>query len=436
VSSLRTWRQFAKRFASIVVAVVVTGAMADIILLPGVASAGQVSSRSITISSSVPSATSVTYAVSFKPTSTATIGGIVVDFCSDSPLIGSTTCAYPSSFTMGSTPSVSGLAGFSTSTGSWVTTNSLQGGAASSNTQVLLYTNTTAQTPTGTSTAITFNITGVTNPSTTGSFYARILTFDTSAHTTAQYTASGTTRASSFANMLDYGGVALSTVTNINITSKVYETLSFCIYLAGGTACTTAPNLTLGDPTTGALSSASVYADDGTGNNTQSGAAYQIATNDGSGVVVTMTGTTLCRPGGTCTTGASAYTISSEYTYNSNTNTEVALVAGSEAFGMCADTTSGNGGLAASAPYNDTTNNCHNLASVTTNNVYSGASKFGFYDVATSGGTNSAGGSTVLTSTGAVSTYTGQFDFAATIAAATEAGIYTTSLNLVATGTF
>lgn len=436
MSSLKTWRQLAKRVASIIVAVVLTGAMADIILLPGIASAGQVSSRSITISSSVPSATSVTYAVSFKPTSTATIGGIVVDFCSDSPLIGSTTCAYPSSFTMGSTPSVSGLAGFSTSTGSWVTTNSLQGGASSGQTQTLLYTNTTAQTPTGTSTAITFNITGVTNPSTTGSFYARILTFDTSAHAVSQYTASGTTRASSFANMLDYGGVALSTVTNINITSKVYETLSFCVYLAGGTACTTAPNLTLGDPTTGALSTSSVYADDGTGNNTQSAAAYQIATNAGSGVAVTMTGTTLCRPGGTCTTGANAYTIPSEYTYNSNTNTAVALVAGSAAFGMCADTTGGNGGLAASAPYNDSINSCHNLSAATTNNVYTGTSKFGFDDSTGADGTNSAAGSTLLTSTGAISTYTGQIDFAAAISATTVAGIYTTALNLVATGTF
>jgi hypothetical protein len=92
--------------------------------------------------------------------------------------------------------------------------------------------------------------------------------------------------------------------------------------------------------------------------------------------------------------------------------------------------------LAASAPYNDTTNSCHNLSGATTNNVYSGASKFGFYDVASAGGTNSAGGSTLLTSTGAVSTYTGQMDFAAAIAATTVAGIYTTSLNLVATGTF
>src|SRR5579883_2514811 len=156
---------------------------------------GQVQSRFIQLSNSTPSGTSVTYNVSFKPTSTSTVGGIVVDFCADSPIIFSGTCTFPTSFTLGTSVSVSGLAGFSTSTGSWVTTNSLQCGAAASNFQVLLYTNTTAQTPTGTSTPISFQITGVTNPSTTGTFYARIYTFDTSAHTTAGYTCpTGTTR--------------------------------------------------------------------------------------------------------------------------------------------------------------------------------------------------------------------------------------------------
>src|ERR1017187_9683329 len=233
------------RFVSLMVVLVVTGAMADVILLPAVASAGQVSTRSITITSSTPSATGVTYTVSFKPTTSTSVGGIVVDFCGDSPLIGSATCTYPAGFTMGATPSVTITSGIGAG-GTWVTTNSLQGGAAGGATQVLQYTNTTAQAVTG-GTAVIFTINNVTNTSSTGTFYARILTFDTSAHATAQYTAVGTARLSTFANLLDYGGIALSTVTNINITSKVFETLSFCVYLSGGTACTTAPNLTLGD---------------------------------------------------------------------------------------------------------------------------------------------------------------------------------------------
>jgi len=61
--------------------------------------------------------------------------------------------------------------------------------------------------------------------------------------------------------------------------------------------------LILGDPTTGALSFSNTYAN--------SNAQYTIATNAGSGVNITMTGTTLCRSvGSNCLTGASAYTIS------------------------------------------------------------------------------------------------------------------------------
>jgi hypothetical protein len=175
----------------------------------------------------------------------------------------------------------------------------------------------------------------------------------------------------------------------------------------------------LGDPTTGALSTANAYVN----NNAQ----YTLGTNAGGGVGVTMTGTTLCRPGGTCTTGANAFTISAIG------NTAAAKSIGSEQFGMCADTTGATGGLAASVPYSDTINACHTGL---TTGTYSGSSQFGFNDASSAGGTNNAAGSTLLTSTGAVSSYTGTFAFLGDIAATTEAGLYTTSLNLVATGTF
>jgi hypothetical protein len=101
---------------------------------------------------------------------------------------------------------------------------------------------------------------------------------------------------------------------------------------------------------------------------------------------------------------------------------------------MCVDTTGGNGGLVANAPYADATNSCH--GQTTTSNVYSGTSLFGFNDATTLGGTNNASGSTVMHSTGPVSSYTGYMMFLADIANTTEAGIYTTSLNMVATSTF
>jgi hypothetical protein len=214
---------------------------------------------------------------------------------------------------------------------------------------------------------------------------------------------------------VDTGGVALSTAANIAITSKVFETLSFCVFQ---TACGTAPALTLGDPTTGALSTSNAY--------DNSAAQYTLATNAGTGVGVSMTGTTLCRStGANCLTGASQYTISALTTAH-------ALTTGSEQFGMCADTTGATGGLAAQSPYADTANNCHSLGT----GIYAGSSLFGFNDAASANGTNNAAGSLLLQSTGAVTSYTGTFAFLGDIAATTEAGIYTTSLNLVATGTF
>src|SRR5438034_1320712 len=77
------------------------------LLVPALANkvaAGQVTSRSIQMSDSTVSASSVSYLVSFKPTVTSNIGGIVVDFCSgaSTPIVGDTTCTYPAGFTMGS----------------------------------------------------------------------------------------------------------------------------------------------------------------------------------------------------------------------------------------------------------------------------------------------------------------------------------------------
>jgi hypothetical protein len=127
-------------------------------------------------------------------------------------------------------------------------------------------------------------------------------------------------------------------------------------------------------------------------------------------------------------TGAQAFTISAIG------NTAAVSAVGTEQFGMCVDTTGVVGTLAAVAPYNDATaNNCHTAIST---GVYAGSSKFGFNDSASAGGTNNAAGSQIMASTADIPTYTGTFAFLGNIAATTEAGIYTTSLNLVATGTF
>jgi hypothetical protein len=370
-------------------------------LLPAKAGAtGQLTSRSITLGSSAAS-TVTTYKLTFTPVTTTQ--ELIVDFCANDPLV-SDTCT----FAAGTVPtvasgSVSSSAGTAVSVGSGSPLHTVK---------------VTGLTMTGGSpfTITLSTTTGITNPTTATSFYARVLTFGTG--NAAGYTPANTSgNTPTTGTFVDAGGIALSTAANISITSKVFETLAFCVFQ---TSCGTPPALTLGDATTGALSVSAAAVN----NNAQ----YTLSTNAGSGVGVTMTGTTLCRPGGTCTTGANAFTISAVG------NTAAAKSIGSEQFGMCADTTGATGSLAATAPYNDTINACH--TGLTTSSTYAGTSQFGFNDAASAGGTNNAAGSSLLTSSGAVSSYTGTFAFLGDIAATTEAGLYTTSLNLVATGTF
>ena len=396
-------------------------AIVNLIHVPSVSAGGQVTSRKITLNNSSPSATSVTYAVSFNPTSAGSVGGITVDFCANDPVVGDTSCTLPTGFTLGTAITTGGNpTGFSTSTGSWVTTSSQQCAAAASNFQVFKFTNATAQTETGSGTPITFTITSPTNPSTNVSFYARIITFDTKTNADVNFCSSPTVRPATFTGQVDYGGVALSTTQNIAITAKVFETLSFCVFQI---SCGTPASLALGDATTGALSTITAY--------TNINAKYTLATNAQSGVSVQMFGQTLCRNAvlsfANCPTGASNQTISA-------IGTPAALVStpGSEQFGMCVNAISG---TTAQAPYDDTGtgNNC--TTGIATN-TYAGTSKFGFIDTSAANGTNNASGSTVLTSSGAITSASSQFAFAANIASTTEAGIYQANLNMVATGTF
>ncbi len=391
---LVAFRQSAKRlilgFTAIVITLTGSG-----LLLPQSAGAtgGQVTGRSILLSSSAPSATTVTYTVNFTTSSSGaeTHPDVIIDFCSNDPIIGDSCTATAGTDTPNFT---------SAAASGWTLTTIGSGRGVKLTTSTLSFSNSTPITP--------IVITGVTNPSNTAGFYGRILTYATGG--------AGANTSASPGSYVDYGGIALSTTANILITAKVFESLAFCVFQ---TTCGTQANLTLGDPTTG-LSSAQAY--------DNSAANYTIATNAQGGVNVTMTGTTLCRSAtpANCNTGTSSI-----YTITSVGATPLVRSPGSEQFGMCVDIT-GATGLTVGTSYIDAINNCHSLGT----GVYAGTSKFGFNDSTSSGGTNNAAGSQVLSSTTPVTSYTGVFTFLGDIASTTEAGIYTTSLNMVATGTF
>ena len=378
---------------------------------------GELEPRSITMSSSAPGATGVTYTANFTAATTGTVSGMVVDFCANDPIPGDT-CTTGSGSLTGLTITTSDTTSL---TGTWAATSSTA-------TRAVLTCSATCPAVTAGSTVITITMTGITNPtpaSYPGSFYARIFTFATAAGATG-YTS---TSPSAGAPVVDQGGDALSTAQTINVQAKVFETLAFCVYT---TACGTAPAAHLGTSTNEALSTANTYG--------SSAVQYQLGTNAQHGVTVTMTGTTLCSAltltYATCEGAAPAPTIAAIG------STAAAAVKGTAQFGMCADVSLFGGSVVPASTYkgDSGTNAC---ASLTEGTAYTPGtspllttSQFGFNDANAAGGTNFAGGSTVVSSTGPVATNTGYLTFIANITSTTPSGIYNASLNLVATANF
>lgn len=180
-----------------------TGAMAMAVALvlalfaSAIASAAQVTERSIALSSSSVKATGVTYTVNFTPAAAAT--AFVVDFCSDTPVVGQP-CAAPVGFTavgVGTAP-----AGFTVTPGV---------------SKIVAAGTLTAATP------VSVALAGVTNPDAAGPLYARIVTYDTPTNAAA-YTSTdlGT-------GNVDEGGVAMSITPTVAVTGSVLESMTFCV---------------------------------------------------------------------------------------------------------------------------------------------------------------------------------------------------------------
>lgn len=180
-------------------------------VLPAFASAAQLTSRSMLMSTSVASDTA-NYAITFTPASTTPVDMDIL-FCDNTPLSGNT-CTAPTGF------SLSGVTVSGDSATYDATDSSNPGG--SSNNEVGL------KTVALTSGANTITLTGVTNPSTANhTFYVRIETFDTALHAEAEYTADG---ASAETGLVDNGSVAAATSSSIGVTAAVLESMTFCVY--------------------------------------------------------------------------------------------------------------------------------------------------------------------------------------------------------------
>lgn len=364
--------------------------------MQNVSAAGQVSERSITMSTSAASATGVTYSVSFKAATSTSTAAVLVDFCSSSPIIGDA-CGAPAGLDLNVTAAT--LANVSANMISPV--EDIVTFAASPGTLLFSFTGFSPSV----GDVMSFDITGVDNPSTTNtSFYARVVTYDSL--TDAQgYTAANPDVVGAH---IDDGGIALSTANQITITAKVQERLTFCVFTNSPANCAAATGsaIALGDDN-GILDYSAAHAN--------SNAGFIASTNATNGVDIYMKGTTL-------TSGANTITAVSP---------AVNSAIGTEQFGMCADT-DGAGAFSIDAAYVPTTGDCGAIATSSTATPYTGLEEF-FLDTTA---TASASGDLLASSAGASQPTEGTLAFLGNIDLVTEAGIYTSTMTFIATGTF
>lgn len=390
---------------------------------PGRADAAQLSSRSIKLSDSGASGTSitsgvgsgsnVTYRVGF--TSTTTAKSLVIDFCAESPIIADT-CTAPTGMNAASaaTTAVTGNIGAS----GWTIT-------ASASQLKLASDGTTNDITPG---AQVFDIIPVVNPSTVGTFYARIYTY-------ANNTWGTYSSATSVGTYLDYGGIALSTTSTITITARVQETLTFCVTSADPSLWTTtndcSDTVVAANPpavTLGHFSGPTRILDAQTvDNNTP--IYSQLSTNATNGAVINIRNSNLTC-GGLSADGGATCAIPAHNSGSGAGATAMAIGStGGAQFGMFVSNgvagVNGVGTLTPSAAYHDAAH-----TTIPTDLWYG-------MDTTTSGNnTISTFGSTLATAAAPLYRINTTYVFAATAALTTPAGIYTANMSMIATGTF
>lgn len=345
----------------------------------------QVTHRSIMMSSTQPSATDVAYTVNFTTvTANQTVGSVVVEFCSNSPILGDT-CSHPTS----PTP-------FLDTNYATLSVNNISGNIpglavdtvhSTSNRVVLVPTGAPlANVANG---AVSFTLgngttNGITNPASIATFYARVMTFTNT---------TGSDGGDEDNNSTDAGGVAISTANQLHVTAKVQEALLFCVY-TGATCADGGIDVTLGDQN-GVLASTTTTYD--------ANANFDVSSNAVSGVSVHMQGSTL-KSGASFTIDPAGASCIPDPTSSST-----------EMFGIRMLTLGA--GVTSTAPYNCAANNHA-------------------FDASTTSGISSQFGQEIAKTSGATDITSSTVEFAAKSANTSEAGVYTTNLTLIATATY
>jgi hypothetical protein len=420
-----------KAFAVLQAAILAAAALLPAVLLHDSAQGAQLVGRRIDMSATQTSEGSgrdggdsfgqdVTYTVRFELASTHTnIEGIVVDFCSDSPITGDVCTG------------ANGI-GFNTNEGTLAIANQVGISGftldAATDLDTVILTNATGNNLSST-TVVSFDLgttaaaDGLTNPTSPGSFYARILTY-TDSTVAAAYTS---TVPGAF---VDDGGIALSVANELTVTARVQEVLQFCI--GTETASTYAPLDASDDCGDVAGTALSLGVVDSNGISTTSNIAVpndgvaMVRTNAISGVVMYYKAEQNTSSGKLKIAGQACNgTNFDDPCFNSVGGTRAAITSGTENFGVALKNRSTTGGGNTNAVSCDTEYRGDGTAGCTgavAGNNYAWLDTGAFDTIASSGGP--------------VDDELVEIEFAATASPTTPTGLYTVTANFVATATF
>ncbi len=347
------------------------------------------------------------YTVEFEVSTGGNLGGIAITFCADSPVIGDPECVAPTGFDL--TAALDNLdAGDVDLTGYQIAvSNHASSGGSGDNTAVV---SSVAPASVSAGETVSLDLLGVTNPSDNGTFFARIYTYEEANHALGY----DLENPSEEGDVVDAGGVALSTAETIDITFMVQERITFCVF----TNELSAP----GDyQTCSGTSAGAVVMGDDNGflsvdePSISKDTKYNIATNASAGATIRVRGNTLA---------------SGSAMIDPIGSTAAGSVPGTEQFGLCTylHPNSLSGGLVPSSPYNHA--DCVNTVAGQGSGNDAGA-QFAFDDT----GIASPYGQAIATKT-AGDWSTGKLVLLANVSNVTQPGIYTTEFYVVATGRY
>ncbi len=220
-------------------------------LVPQFVWAGEITDRSLTVSSSAAGASGVNYSFNFSVPSSTVIESFSAQICTTAY----DTCTTPAGFDVGSASLLSQPTGFGDSSG-W--------SADTSETGELRMQNSTNSTSPDSAQAVTFE--NVNNPSDTNTtYYIRLTTY-----ANADYTSE-----------IDTGVVATSTAEQVELTGTVPPILTFCVGTDISSDCASATGNSIDFGTFSATSAASATSQ------------MRANTNGGGGYAITVKGTTM-----------------------------------------------------------------------------------------------------------------------------------------------